>query len=172
MAIQKNDPVGDEHYKTVVICQYMQVFKWSLHQNDIYQMVQHPFHANVQCWSIISGSPEQPKHQYDGRETHLFPSLHHLLLFLLPFSLLSLLSKLAAVARHWRTARSPCPSDTQMGSSQTATAATGSKWQSRNTWQPSLGKGIDRELETKDAGSHTCSTVRKPEEEKKRQRSD
>lgn len=74
---------------------------------------------------------------------------------------------LAAVARHWRTAQSPCPSDTRMGSSQTATAATGSKWQSRNTWRPSLGKGIDRELEPKDVGSHICSTIPKPEKKNK-----
>lgn len=62
-----------------------------------------------------------------------------------------------AVGIPWRTARSPSPSDTQTGSLQTATAATESKWRSRSTWRRSLGKGIDRELGTKDVGWRTCS---------------
>lgn len=73
----------------------------------------------------------------------------------------------AAGGRQWRTAQSPCPSDTRTGSSQTATAATESKWRSRNTWQRSSGKGIDRELETKDAGWHICSILpSQPEKQK------
>lgn len=71
----------------------------------------------------------------------------------------ALCSSPTAGGKCWMTAQSLCPSDTQMGSSQTATAATESKWQSRNTWQQSLGKGIDRELETKDAGWHICSIL-------------
>lgn len=59
--------------------------------------------------------------------------------------------------KHWMTAQNPSLSDTQTGSSQTATAATGSKWLSRNTWRQSWGKGTDRELETKDDGWHICS---------------
>lgn len=74
---------------------------------------------------------------------------------------------LAAGGRQWRTAQSPCPSDTRTGSSRTATAATESKWRSRNTWRRSSGKGIDRELETKDAGWHICSILpSRPEKQK------
>lgn len=95
----------------------------------------------------------------DGSETCLLsPPLLLLLLSLSP----------TAGEKHWRTAQSLCPSDTQMGSSQTATAATESKWQSRNTWRQSLGKGIDRELETKDAGWHICSILpSQPEKQNK-----
>lgn len=120
-----------------------QLFRWPLHPNDIYKMAQNTFHSSVHRWSNIQG--------YQGIDMKEVK----------PASLSSSSSSLthAVGARHWRTAQSPCPSDTRMGSSQTATAATESKWQSRNTWRPSSGKGIDRELETKDAGSHICSTV-------------
>lgn len=76
----------------------------------------------------------------------------------------------AAGGRRWPSAQSLCPSDTQTGSSRTATAATESKWRSRNTWQQSLGKGIDRELETKDAGWHICSILPLPTSEKKKKK--
>lgn len=39
---------------------------------------------------------------------------------------------------------------TQMASSLTVTAATENKWLSRNTWQQSWGKGINKELKIKD----------------------
>lgn len=78
------------------------------------------------------------------------------------------LVSLAARGTRWTTAQSPCPSDTQTASSQTATAATESKWQSRSTWQRSLGKGIDRELETKDAGWHICSILPSPSEKQQK----
>lgn len=150
----------------------VQVFRWSLHSSDIYEKAQNPFHSSVQCWWNIHGSLERPKHGYDGYDTISLSLPPPRPLIPPPPSVFSL--TLAAVARLWRTAQSPCPSDTRMGSSQTATAATGSKWQSRNTWRPSLGKGIDRELETKDVGSHICSTVPKPEKteqkNKKKQR--
>ena len=56
-----------------------------------------------------------------------------------------------AEATPWKTTLSPCPKGTRMECLRTATAVTESKWQSRNTWRPSWGKGIDRDIETKDA---------------------
>lgn len=170
MVKQRNDSVGDEQLKGCLLryasacgdCLSLHRAKtrtwiWSIRSSSGGHC---PFHSSVHHWSNIQGSLGLPKRRNDGSETCLsfpLPRHHYDLLSLLPPSLSSLAH--AAVARHWRTAQSPCPSDTRMGSSQTATAATESKWQSRNTWRPSSGKGIDRELETKDAGSHICSTV-------------